>query len=309
MEYLKFKTDRAKIEEIRDFYGTPLIEDPKRKYDLFQTLTPDGISVKAYSSSDKNLFTVLFTGKDSSVEDEARIFFKELPEPTISRPQEEKWEDLSLQIGSDEVGVGDFFSSFYVCATYLDKEGVKLIDRLGVMDSKKLTDSRIEEIGPVLLKKVAKFVVRISPDKLCELKDKKWSMHRIMANAHNLAQKSLIEKYHLKKTIPVYIDQFEEEHNYRKYVGEEIVTNPLIFRTKGETYYPSVATSSVIARYVFLEDWKQMEAELQMPIPKGADDEVDKTYQRLVKKFGQEKVDHYVKRFFANYKKNAKENG
>ncbi|MCI2068314.1 MAG: ribonuclease HIII [Bacilli bacterium] len=302
MEYIKFKADKAKAEEIRDFYQVPIIADPKRKYDYFQACSPEGVQIKAYLTSNDGLFTILFSGEKDETEAEARIFFKELPTPTVVTPQDEKWQDMSIQIGSDEVGVGDFFLGFYVVAVYLDKEGVDFIDSLHVTDSKKLTDSRMEQIGPILNKKVFKHVVRLSPDKLMQLKEKGWSTHRMLASAHNFAHVSLIEHYHLSTKIPVYIDQFEKEEIYKHYVGEKLVSNPLVFRTKGETYFPSVATASVIARWCFLEDWKKMEADLGMTIPKGADKDVDKVYITLVKKYGKERIDPYIKRFFKNYK-------
>jgi ribonuclease HIII len=301
MEYLKIKADQAKTEEIMAYYGAEKITDPRRKYDLFQTVSEDGVQIKGYASSNPDLFTILFFGEDTLAENEARIFFKELPVPIKERPQDEKWEDKNSQIGTDEVGVGDFFQGFYIVASYLTSADVDYIDSLGVMDSKKLTDSRIEEIAPSLMKKIKHFSVRISPDKLCEYKAKKWSTHKILANAHNYAQQALKDKYHLPSSLPVYIDQFEKEEIYRHYVGKDIISNPLVFRTKGETYYPSVATSSVIARYLFLQDWKAMEAKLGSIVPKGADDLVDKKYKSLVRQYGKEALDPYVKRFFKNY--------
>ncbi len=300
MEYLSFKTNEAKIQEIQDFYKAKTIVDEKRPYDLFQVLTDDGVFVKGYRS--KNQYTVVFSGFKDKVMEEAKIFFKDPSFPTKTSVLR-GWEDINSQIGSDEVGVGDFFLGFYICATYLNKQDVDYIDSLNVMDSKKLTDSRMEEIGPLLMKKIKYHMVRISSNKLCEYEDKNWSTHMILAKGHNLAHKLLIERYHLGNEVPVYIDQFEKEEIYRRYCKNEIVSNPLIFQTKGESHYPSVATASVIARYCFLVDWKKMEEDLGMTIPKGAGAEVDKTYALLKKKQPKEKLDNYVKRFFKNYKR------
>lgn len=301
MVYLKCKCDPAKAEEIRDFYKAKAILDPKRPYDFFQVRTEDNVTITAYKTSSPSLFTIVFSGEEEQASYECRIFFKE---PLTQTSPAKEWLDTSNQIGSDEVGVGDFFLGFYVCATYLDASGVAFIDSLGVKDSKKLTDPYIEEIAPQLLNKnIRKFALSISPDKLMSLKDKKWSTHVILANAHNYAHKALIKKYSLSSAVPVYIDQFEKEEIYRHYVGSDLIHNPLVFRTKGETYYPSVATSSVLARYYFLQDWKKMEERFGMRIPKGAPKEVDKVYIQLVKKYGKETLDPYVKRFFVNYQR------
>lgn len=46
-----------------------------------------------------------------------------------------------------------------------------------------------------------------------------------------------------------------------------------------------------------------METDLGCTIPKGASAQVDKIYHELVNQKGKDKVDPYVKRFFANYEK------
>lgn len=303
MDYIKIKVDEAKYLEIRDFYDAKEINDPKRPYDLFDIKTINNIFVKAYKS--KKQYTILFAGDASKIELEASIFCKYahlLEKKNTSR--EEKWEDNNEQIGSDEVGVGDFFLGFYVVASYLSKEDMSLVEELNIMDSKKMTDSKILEVGPILRKKIKHHLVNISPTKLSELEDKKWSTHKILANAHNLAHERLIKMYNIPSSIHIYIDQFEKEEIYKHYLLNNKVTNSLTFQTKGESYYPSIAVSSVIARYVFLTDWQKMEEDLGMTIPKGASKEVDKTYITLVKKYGQERIDPYVKKFFRNYKIN-----
>lgn len=301
MEYLSFKTNLSKAKEIQDYYHASETHNPSNPYDFFQVETSEGVFIKAYRSKNEQ-YTIVFSGFEDKVLEEAGVFFKS-PSFASSTSVLRGWEDVNTQIGSDEVGVGDFFLGFYICACYLTKADVDFIDSLNVMDSKKLTDSRMEDIGPLLMKRIKHHVVRISPDKLCFYEDKKWSTHMILAKAHNLTHANLIKAYHIKDDVPVYIDQFEKEKIYRHYVGSQIVTNPLIFRTKGESHFPSVATASVIARYCFLTDWKKMENTLGMTIPKGASALVDKTYVELVKKHGKEAIDPYVKRFFKNYTK------
>ena len=302
MDYIKYKVDEAKILEIKNFYHARTITDPKQQYHMFFTRLANGVVVDGFTS--KKGFSVLFSGDKSKITREAALFFDN---PQTQKPSKSKvkttdgWEDDKEQIGSDEVGVGDFFQGFYVCAAYLNEVDVKYINSLGVMDSKKLTDAKIEQIGPLLEKNIKKFLVRISPDKLTEMHNKNWSTHVMLSQTHNFAQEQLIKKYNLSKELTVYIDQFEKEAIYRRYAGTRLISNPLVFKTKGESYYPSVATASVIARYEFLQDWKKMEAELGMTIPKGAGLLADKAYNTLIKKYGKEKLDPYVKRFFRNY--------
>ena len=65
-----------------------------------------------------------------------------------------EWKVNETHIGSDEVGTGDFFGGIVVAASYIPIESIPYIRRLGVKDSKELTDSKIQEIAPILMEKV-----------------------------------------------------------------------------------------------------------------------------------------------------------
>ena len=54
------------------------------------------------------------------------------------------------QIGSDEVGTGDFFGPIVVCAALVTEETNPKLTELGVTDSKKMSDEIIMAIGPGL---------------------------------------------------------------------------------------------------------------------------------------------------------------
>lgn len=305
MIYITIKVDQAKAEEIRDFYHAQELKD--KPYEYF--LTRKGqITIHAYSSR-KEIYSIVFSGeRESDLIEEVSLFAKDYTVKRTEEVSKEKnayyqgWEDLNYQIGSDEVGVGDFFGPLVVCASYITPMDIPFLEKLKVNDSKKMNDGYIMEIGPTLKKKIKNFVFMVTSEKISALEANKMSMHKIMAKVHNLAQKSLIEKYGIGKETIVYIDQFEKEAIYRKYAGADLIDNPLYFRTKGESYYPSVAASSVIARYVFLSQWQKMEKELGMEIPKGAGKEVDRVYGILKKTKSQEELDRYVKRHFRNYR-------
>ena len=57
-------------------------------------------------------------------------------------------------LGSDEVGTGDYFGPIVVTASFVPKDKVLYLDKLGVRDSKKITDEKIKQIAPTLLKEV-----------------------------------------------------------------------------------------------------------------------------------------------------------
>lgn len=299
MPYIKFSADEALMEEIRDFYEAPSYPNKKNPYLVFQVKTLDNVQVTCYKS--KEIYTLMFSGDRNKIIDEALIFIDDpvvIDEKTINKD----YLDNSYQIGTDEVGVGDFFGPLVVAATYVTPENLNLIEKLGIKDSKKLTDTKILEIGPIVEKYFLHEVCLCSPKKLVDLKNNGWNMHKIMANLHNTAQNNLLSKIKVNPSTKIYIDEFSNENLYFKYLVTNKPNLPIHFETKGESLYPSVACSSVLARYHFLKIWEKMNEYFKTEIPKGAGEEVDKTVQKLLRKFSLKDLKPYMKTFFRNYK-------
>ncbi len=299
MSYIKFSADEALMEEIRDFYEAPSYPNKKNPYLVFQVKTLDNVQVTCYKS--KEIYTLMFSGDRNKIIDEALIFIDNpvvIDEKTINKD----YLDNSYQIGTDEVGVGDFFGPLVVAATYVTPENLNLIEKLGIKDSKKLTDTKILEIGPIVEKYFLHEVCLCSPKKLVDLKNNGWNMHKIMANLHNTAQNNLLSKIKVNPSTKIYIDEFSNENLYFKYLVTNKPNLPIHFETKGESLYPSVACSSVLARYHFLKIWEKMNEYFKTEIPKGAGEEVDKTVQKLLRKYSLKDLKPYMKTFFRNYK-------
>lgn len=299
MPYIKFSADEALMEEIRDFYEAPSYPNKKNPYLVFQVKTLDNVQVTCYKS--KEIYTLMFSGDRNKIIDEALIFIDDpvvIDEKTINKD----YLDNSYQIGTDEVGVGDFFGPLVVAATYVTPENLNLIEKLGIKDSKKLTDTKILEIGPIVEKYFLHEVCLCSPKKLVDLKNNGWNMHKIMANLHNTVQNNLLSKIKVNPSTKIYIDEFSNENLYFKYLVTNKPNLPIHFETKGESLYPSVACSSVLARYHFLKIWEKMNEYFKTEIPKGAGEEVDKTVQKLLRKYSLKDLKLYMKTFFRNYK-------
>lgn len=307
MTYAKIKVDQAKAEEIRDFYNAKEITYQNKPYEFF-LVRKDGIEIHAYRNR-KEIYTIVFSGSEAAKE-EASQFSKNVTVNEVKekakdydKPYFDSWDDLSYQIGSDEVGVGDFFGPLVVVASYVTPKDIEFLEKSKINDSKKMTDDYILSIGPVLKRRIKNYVVMVSPEKLSSLETRKFSIHKTMAKCHNLAQIGLKKKYDLGDSVICYIDQFEPEENYKKLVGkDELINNPLYFHVRGESYYPSVAVASVIARYTFLKEWQKMEEIFKTKIPKGAGAQVDLVFNKLKKAYGIDSLTKYVKTYFRNYR-------
>jgi ribonuclease HIII len=310
MTYATIKVDLAKASEIKDFIHATEINDENHPYDFFDG-SYENVHVHAYKNK-KEIFTITFTGEGNRPAELASFFaenvtVKEHANTLVKKADKafECWEDFGPQIGSDEVGKGDFFGPLIVVACYVDKQDIEYLEKLKINDSKKMKDYYILEIGPSIKRRIKNYVVAVSANKLSVMNENNFNIDKILSLCHNHAQRGLIEKYDIPSFVITYIDQFLAEDNYKRYVADDLIENPLYFRTKGETYYPSVAAASVIARYTFLKEWQAMEDKFKTKIPKGAGAQVDTVFGRLKNQYGIDAVNPYIKRFFSNYKKNV----
>ncbi len=205
-------------------------------------------------------------------------------------------------IGSDEVGVGDFFGPIVVTACYVSKEMTDFVDKLGVRDSKIITDEKICAMAPVLLKKIPYVTYILTDKEYNDYQKKGYNMNKIKAILHNKVLYELKSKgYSYEKII---IDQFVYPRKYFEHIKDEKKkVEDITFLTKAEGVCASVATASCISRYLFLQEMDRLSKELGMDIPKGAGENVDKVIALVVKKYGEEKLEEIAKCNFRNMEK------
>ncbi|HRT69329.1 MAG TPA: ribonuclease HIII [Bacilli bacterium] len=190
--------------------------------------------------------------------------------------------ELSL-IGTDEVGTGDFFGGIVVAAAYVRKDQIKILKRLGVKDSKQLNDSKILELGEVLIKEIV-FSVHVLDNLKYNYINRiqNYNMNKIKALLHNSAIRHLRTK--VKNYDGIVIDAFTTKEKYFNYLSDEkeIVTEVKL-EEKAESKYVSVAVASIIARYFFLDHFNKLSKEVGFELPKGAGPKIDLAIQKILK--------------------------
>ena len=105
------------------------------------------LTLTVYSSKKKDSFKVFFVGENALKE--AKKWDENatpLEEKEKKAPTKACWEILDTQIGSDEVGTGDFFGPVCVCAAYVKASDIKRLKALGIDDSKRLNDEQIRTL-------------------------------------------------------------------------------------------------------------------------------------------------------------------
>ena len=112
---LTFQFEDSKIDKLKEFYKENIV-DSNNQYVLFLAKL-NGVSITAYKTN-----KVVFQGKNAS------------EESLIWQEEQVKWVNSNEQIGSDEVGTGDYFGPISVCAAYVSSTDIKMLDMLGVGD-------------------------------------------------------------------------------------------------------------------------------------------------------------------------------
>ena len=203
-------------------------------------------------------------------------------------------------IGSDEVGTGDYFGPIVVTASYVEKENIPFLEELGVKDSKKLTDEKILEIVPKIIKKIPYECIILSNKEYNENYTSDMNMNKVKAILHNKVLNKLKEKYQADYIV---VDQFAQPYVYYNYLkGTNYVRN-ITFMTKAEDKCLSVACASLISRYVFLKQFDKLGESIDTFLIKGASDKVDDLGVKIVNKYGFDKLKEVAKLNFKNTEK------
>ena len=303
MSSITLKFDLEKYEEIKKFYE-PYVTGETGDYLDFVAHFEDAI-IKGYLSK-KEKRKVVFSGLNADIEakrwDDTVLLFGE-ENPKKEEKEELHYVDFGEQIGSDEVGVGDFYLPMIVVASYINKHQYQRLKELGITDSKKLSDKKILELGPTLIKEFEYSKLTLSNEKYNEMIDKGENINSLKAKMHNRALSNLHQRY--IDVIAIYVDQFVNENKYYSYLSkdDEPIVKEISFKTKGELRFPSVALASVIARYSFLLEKQKLEDKYGLEFPFGAGKKADEFKKVLLDKVGPDEFDKLVKKNFKNYSK------
>ena len=211
-------------------------------------------------------------------------------------------------IGSDEVGTGDYFGPIVVTSTFVTKDDIAYLEELGVKDSKKMTDEKMLDIAPKIIKKI-KYDSLILTNKEYNLKyNKELNMNKIKAVMHNKVISNLLNKINSKYDY-IIIDEFAKPKSYFGYLNEvpNVIRN-ITFLTKAEDKNLAVACASIISRYIFLKEYDKLNNELGIILPKGASNLVDEVGMKIVERDGKEKLLDIAKYNFKNTEKILKDN-
>ena len=276
-------------------YYKDKVRDKKIPYAIFQAQEEDTV-ITLYESG-----KAMFQGTSADVD---AAMWGTVQQNTKESQEEEKKKNAKYHncssVGSDEVGTGDYFGPIVVTAAYVKKEDVERLEKLGVGDSKKITDDKIKKITPELIKIVKYRSMIVTNKEYNEKYTKELNMNKIKAILHNKVLYQLINEE--KPNIDyIVVDEFARENRYYEYLnGIPNIQRNITFMTKAEDKNLAVASASIISRYIFLKEFDKLSDSVHIPLPKGAGHDVDKIGEEIVEKYGEEKLQDIAKVNFKN---------
>ncbi len=219
--------------------------------------------------------------------------------------EENRGQNLPL-IGTDEVGNGSYFGGLAVVASFVTPDQHDFLRKLGVGDSKTLTDQKIRQIAPTLKEKIQHQALLLSPSKYNEVIGDRYNAVSVKVALHNQAIYLLLQKGLQPEKIV--IDAFTSAKNYDKYLAQEAnrFSNPISLEEKAEGKYLAVAVSSIIARDLFLENLENLGRELGYQLPSGAGTASDKVASQILQAYGMQGLNFCAKLHFKNTEKAKK---
>jgi len=274
-------------------------EDKKRDkvipYVVFQAQDEDTV-ITMYESG-----KIMFQGVSADVDS---TMWLEMDGQSAINQEEEKEKETKYHncssIGSDEVGTGDYFGPIVVTASFVKKEDVEFLEKLGIRDSKKINDDTILKIAPEIAKRIQYRSIILNNKEYNEKHGNDHNMNKIKAILHNKVLYQLVQE--VKEPYDyIIVDEFAKEARYYEYIKDSTqIQRGITFMTKAEDKNLAVACSSIISRYIFIKEFDKLSDSLHIPLPKGAGSNVDSVGEEIVEKYGEEKLKEVAKYNFKN---------
>lgn len=201
-------------------------------------------------------------------------------------------------IGVDESGKGDFFGPLVIASVLVDERSAEIFNKLGIRDSKKITDKKILELEPKIKANAPHSVIAISNKKYNELYANIKNLNKLLAWGHARAIENLLEVHTCEYVLS---DKFGDE----SLIKSALMTNGKNVRLEQMVRAESdiaVAAASVLARATFVHKMQALENDYKIRFPKGCASQVKDAAREFVKSYGQNRLNEVCKMHFKTYK-------
>lgn len=282
----------AQANVLREILEREDYEFKVKPYTIFSA-TKDRLNISVYEKGPK----VVIQGK------ETENFIRFTLEPNVLGVAELGYEEelypqmFEPHFGIDESGKGDFFGPLVIAGAYTDRKLARNLLNEGVIDSKRITDSKIQKLAKIIRQSpgIEHEIILISPKKYNELYKKIGNLNKLLAWGHATCIEKLCEK--CPECPRALSDQFARSSVLNSSLGERGRKIHLEQRTKAETDI-AVATASILARDKFVWWMNKASKKFDFQIPKGASVKVQEAGEKLVNKYGSDILKEVSKTHF-----------
>jgi ribonuclease HIII len=192
--------------------------------------------------------------------------------------------EFTPHIGIDESGKGDYFGPLCIAGVYADLEGVEKLKKLGVKDSKALSDAAILKLAKAIRAVCVHHVVKINPQKYNELYAQFKNLNHLLAWGHATVIEQLVAR---TNCLDIVVDQFANERVVLTALKRKSLKLNVLQRHRAEEDV-IVAAASIIARETFLLGLAMLGEQYLVKLPKGASAATIAAGRQFVAKHGSE---------------------
>lgn len=189
-------------------------------------------------------------------------------------------------IGVDESGKGDYFGPLCIAGVYADSEGVEKLKRLGVKDSKALSDPAILKLAKAIRGTCVHHIVKINPQKYNELYAQFKNLNSLLAWGHATVIEQLVGRTGCQNVV---VDQFADERVVLTALKRKNLKPDVLQRHRAEEDL-IVAAASILAREAFLLGLAMLGETYSIKLPKGASAATVSAGKRFVAEQGRESL-------------------
>ncbi|WP_342272994.1 hypothetical protein [Spiroplasma endosymbiont of Acasis viretata] len=249
---------------IKEHYQNYKVDNKNSSYELFQY---HNITIEIYQEK------VIFKGTKEDIIAEYRSIWNQLDE------------NQSPVIGNAEFGINNFFGPLVIISSYIGSGNLEKLRLLNIRDYKDLSQSKFIELAQDIMKTIIFESVIINNRKYNQWIDAGYSPNIIKTWGENQALVRMLQ--HRIQYDTIVIDQYINEDTYYKYIENmkdnrnKIIKDKVQFVTNSESKYLAIACSTIISRYLFLEEIKKIKGIDTNTIPLGTGKEVNVFLEKI----------------------------
>ena len=203
-------------------------------------------------------------------------------------------------IGIDESGKGDYFGPLVAAGVYVPTKEVGPLLKIGVRDSKKVSDGKVLELDRRIRSACVHEVVAIGPERYNSLYEKIKNLNRLLAWAHARVLENLLDRVPCEYAMA---DKFGDERFIQNALMKKGRKIRLEQRVRAEEEEIAVAAASIVARAEFLRRLESLSGQFGVTLPKGAGPQVDDAARAIVERLGADSLGRVAKLHFKTTKK------